>query len=125
MILPGKDDATYHTQEIYSRDRSKRFFHAPPLTVYHAGDCSSTPTLHVELPLHIENGIVLGGDNMTLGERLARIEATLENATAAATSTSSGSSSTALEDLAVPPCTLSHRQITSASEGSTLGAFST
>jgi hypothetical protein len=82
MILPGKDDATYHTQEIYSRDRSKRFFHAPALTVFHAGNCSSTPTLHIELPLFSEDLTVsgtlsVGGTN--IAAKLLEVETQLED----------------------------------------------
>lgn len=100
MILPGKDDATYHTQEIYSRDRSKRFFHAPALTVFHAGNCSSTPTLHIELPLFSEDLTVsgtlsVGGTNIAAGLASATAAAAEASAAAQTASADAAAASTA------------------------------
>ena len=45
---------------------------SPVLTVHHQGSCTAAPTLHVELPLVVEGGLFIDGED--LSARLARIE---------------------------------------------------
>eukprot|EP00966_Prymnesium_polylepis_P005284 121827-Prymnesium_polylepis.1 len=54
MIIAGQQDSTYHKNEIYNRSDELKITLPPPLTVHHAGNCTTTPTMHIEVPLHIE-----------------------------------------------------------------------
>eukprot|EP00966_Prymnesium_polylepis_P257813 5955797-Prymnesium_polylepis.1 len=76
MILPGQSNASYHQVEIYSRDdqTTPKVVHPAPLTVHLAGNCSSMPTLHMELPLVVEGPLHLNGQD--LDTRLSSLEQT-------------------------------------------------
>ena len=69
------------TLSLNNADETRKKIIAPPLIMHHAGDCSSSPTLHAELPLYAEGGLLISGmDWLAAWERDAMVHQILNRA---------------------------------------------